>query len=119
MRWWTRTCPTTSAPHVELMKSVARRVSDGRMLGWVKTWLEMAVEEDDGKGGKRRTNRARKERHPARSADLPITQQPCVVSFWAGRCYAQNFCAKIVNWTAWCSAKRRPARCWRQHSWKG
>ena len=32
------------------------------MLGWVKAWLEMAVEEDDGKGGTRRTNRARRER---------------------------------------------------------
>ena len=49
-------------PHAELLKSVARRVSDGRMLGWVKAWLEMAVEEDDGKGGTRRTNRARRER---------------------------------------------------------
>ena len=46
-------------PHAELLKSVARRVSDGRMLGWVKAWLEMAVEEDDGKGGTRRTNQAR------------------------------------------------------------
>ena len=49
-------------PHAELIKSVARRVSDGGMLGLIKAWLEMAVEEDDGKGGKRRTNRARKER---------------------------------------------------------
>ena len=49
-------------PHAELLKSVARRVSDGRMLGWVKAWLEMAVEEDDGKGVTRRTNRARRER---------------------------------------------------------
>ena len=49
-------------PHAELLKSVARRVSDGRMLGWVKGWLEMAVEEDNGKGGTRRTNRARRER---------------------------------------------------------
>ncbi len=49
-------------PHAELLKSIARRVSDGRMLGWIKAWLEMAVEEDDGKGGKRRTNRARRER---------------------------------------------------------
>ena len=49
-------------PHAELLRSVARRVSDGRMLGWVKAWLEMAVEEDDGRGGKRRTNRARRER---------------------------------------------------------
>ena len=49
-------------PHAELLKSLARRISDGRMLGWVKAWLEMAVEEDDGKGGKRRTNRSRQER---------------------------------------------------------
>jgi len=42
-------------PHQELMKSVARRVSDGAMLALIKSWLEMAVEEDDGKGNKRRT----------------------------------------------------------------
>ena len=49
-------------PHAELLHCVARRVSDGPMLGWVKAWLEMAVEEDDGRGGTRRTNRARRER---------------------------------------------------------
>ena len=43
------------------MRSVARRVSDGRLLGWIKAWLEMPVEEDDG-NGKRRTNQARRER---------------------------------------------------------
>jgi RNA-directed DNA polymerase len=42
-------------PHHELMKSIARRVSDGAMLALIKSWLEMAVEEEDGKGGKRRT----------------------------------------------------------------
>ena len=42
-------------PHHELMKSIARRVSDGAMLALIKSWLEMAVEEDDGKGNKRRT----------------------------------------------------------------
>lgn len=41
-------------PHHELMKSIARRISDGAMLALIKRWLEMAVEEDDGKGGKRR-----------------------------------------------------------------
>ncbi len=49
-------------PHADLLRSIARRVSDGRLLGWVKAWLEMAVEEDDGRGGRRRTNRARRER---------------------------------------------------------
>ena len=43
-------------PHAELLRSIARRVSDGRLLGWVKAWLEMAVEEDDGRGGRRRTS---------------------------------------------------------------
>ena len=32
-------------PHAEPVKSVARRVSDGRMLGLVKAWLEMPVNE--------------------------------------------------------------------------
>ena len=49
-------------PHAEMMKSIARRVSDGRMLRLIKAWLVMPVEEDDGKGGKRLTNRARKEK---------------------------------------------------------
>jgi RNA-directed DNA polymerase len=41
-------------PHQELMKSLARRVSDGAMPALIKAWLEMAVEEDDGKGNKRK-----------------------------------------------------------------
>ena len=49
-------------PHAGFVKRIARRVSDGRMLRLIKAWLEMPVEEDDGKGGKRRTNRARRER---------------------------------------------------------
>ena len=41
--------------HHELMKSIARRVSDGAMLALIKSWLQMAVEENDGKGGRRPT----------------------------------------------------------------
>ena len=50
-----------SIPHAELMKSVARRVSDGAMLHLIKMWLEMPVEEDDGKGKRRRTTRNKDE----------------------------------------------------------
>ena len=39
-----------SIPHAELMKSVSRRVSDGRVLRLIKMWLEAPVEETDGKG---------------------------------------------------------------------
>jgi RNA-directed DNA polymerase len=46
-------------PHHELMQSMARRVSDGAMLALIKAWLQMAVEEDDGKGGRRRTTQAK------------------------------------------------------------
>jgi RNA-directed DNA polymerase len=44
----------TIARH-QLMKSVARRVSDGAMLGLIQQWLEMPVEETDERGRKRRT----------------------------------------------------------------
>jgi RNA-directed DNA polymerase len=44
-----------SIPHAELMKSVARRVSDRHLLHLIKMWLEAPVEEDHGKGAKKRT----------------------------------------------------------------
>ena len=48
-----------SIPHAELMKSVARRIVDRRVLHLIKLWLECAVEETDDRGGKRRTTEAR------------------------------------------------------------
>jgi group II intron reverse transcriptase/maturase len=48
-----------SIPHVELMKSVARRISDGQMLKLIKMWLVMPVEETDDRGRKQRTTRAK------------------------------------------------------------
>jgi len=41
-------------PHAELMRSVARRVSDGAMLHLTKMWLRMPVQEQDRESGKRR-----------------------------------------------------------------
>ena len=46
-----------SIPQSELMKSVARRVCDGPLLGLIKAWLEMPVEECDERGRKQRTTR--------------------------------------------------------------
>lgn len=48
-----------SIPHALLIKSVARRVSDGAMLALIKAWLQTPVEEEDGGGGKRRTTEAK------------------------------------------------------------
>ena len=42
-------------PHAELMKSVARRVSDGRILHLIKMWLQAPVEEIDDRGRRHRT----------------------------------------------------------------
>ena len=50
-----------SIPHVELMKSVARRVVDGAMLHLIKMWLEAPVEETDEDGRKHRSTRNRDE----------------------------------------------------------
>ena len=102
-------------PHAELIKSVARRVSDGRMLGLIKAWLEMAVEEDDGKGGKRRTNRARKERKgtPQGSPLSPLLSNIYMRRFilgWKTLGFARHFCAEIVSYADdFCVLGKAPA----------
>ena len=90
-------------PHAESLKSLARRISDGRMLGLIKAWLEMPVGEDDGKGGKRRTNRARKERKgtPQGSPISPLLSNIYMRRFvlgWKTLGHARHFCAEIVNY---------------------
>ena len=88
-------------PHAELLKSLARRISDGRMLKLIKAWLEMPVEEDDGKGGKRRTYRARKERKgtPQGSPISPLASNLYMRRFvlgWKMLGYARHFRSEIV-----------------------
>jgi group II intron reverse transcriptase/maturase len=51
-----------SIPHAELMKSVARRIVDRRVLHLITMWLECPVEETDDRGRKTRTTEAKDKR---------------------------------------------------------
>ena len=48
-----------SIPHAELMRSLARRIVDRRVLHLIKMWLECSVEETDDRGRKTRTTEAK------------------------------------------------------------
>ena len=102
-------------PHAELMKSIARRVSDGRMLGLIKAWLTMPVVEEDGEGGTRRTNRARKERKgtPQGAPISPLLSNIYMRRFilgWKVLGHARRFGAEIVNYADdFCVLGKAPA----------
>ena len=73
------------------------------MLGWIKLWLEMAVVEDDGKGGQCRTNRARRERKgtPQGAPISPLLSNVYMRRFllrWKLLGLARRFGAEIVNY---------------------
>lgn len=51
-----------SIPHADLLKSVARRVVDRRVLHLITMWLECSVEETDRQGRKKRTTEAKDNR---------------------------------------------------------
>ena len=90
-------------PHAALMRSISRRVSDGRLLGWIKAWLEMAVEQDDGRGGRRRTNRARREHKgtPQGAPLSPLLSNLYMRRFivgWKVLGYARRFKAEVVTY---------------------
>src|SRR3979490_447277 len=51
-----------SIPHTDLLKSVARRIVDRRVLHLIKMWLECPVEETDQRGRTTRTTEARDSR---------------------------------------------------------
>jgi RNA-directed DNA polymerase len=92
-----------SIPHAELMKSVARRVSDGRLLALIKNWLETPVEEMDERGRKHRTTRNRDEgRGTPQGAPLsPLLSNLYMRRFilgWKVQGYERRLDAHIVNY---------------------
>jgi len=92
-----------SIPHVELMKSVVRRVSDKHVLRLVKMWLVAPVEETDERGNKRRTTRNKDERRgsPQGSPISPLLANLYMRRFllgWKVLGYERRLKAKIVNY---------------------
>lgn len=88
-----------SIPHAELMKSVARRVSDSSLLHLVKMWLEAAVEETDERG---RTSRSTRNRDEGRG-----TPQGGVLSPLLANLYMRRF---VIGWSRLGHAERLDAR---------
>lgn len=92
-----------SIPHHELMKSVARRVSDSQMLALIKSWLEMPVEETDERGVVKRTTRNRDEGlgTPQGAVISPLLANLYMRRFvlgWDKLGYVQRLDAKLVNY---------------------
>jgi group II intron reverse transcriptase/maturase len=92
-----------SIPHAELMKSVARRVSDKHLLHLVKMWLETPVEETDERGRKQRTTRNRdaKRGTPQGAPISPLLSNLYMRRFilgWKVLGHERRLRAKIVNY---------------------
>src|SRR5262249_29616396 len=90
-------------PHAELMKSVARRVSDGAVLAVIKQWLVAAVEETDARGKMRRTKRPQGERRgtPQGAPISPLLSNLYMRRFilgWKVLGHEQRLDAHIVNY---------------------
>ena len=73
-------------PHTDLLKSVARRIVDRRVLHLIKMWLERPVEETDQRGRTTRTTEARDSRRgiPQGSPLSPLPANLCMRRFVLG-----------------------------------
>jgi group II intron reverse transcriptase/maturase len=92
-----------SIPHSELMKSVARRISDKHVLRLIKMWLVAPVEETDERGRKRRTtlNRDTGRGIPQGAPISPLLSNLYMRRFalgWKVLGHERRLSARIVNY---------------------
>ena len=92
-----------SIPHAELMKSLARRIADPKMLHLIKMWLVVPVEETDDRGRTKRTtqNRDRKRGIPQGAPISPLLANLYMRRFvlgWKRLGVAKRLKAHIVNY---------------------
>jgi RNA-directed DNA polymerase len=92
-----------SIPHAELMKCLARRVSDKALLHLLKQWLEAPVEELDDRGHRQRTTRNKDlgQGTPQGAPLSPLLANLYMRRFvlgWKQQGHADQFRARIVNY---------------------
>jgi RNA-directed DNA polymerase len=89
-------------PHADLLKSVARRVSDGAVLHLLRQWLKSPIEEEDETGGVKRTGgRDHAMGTPQGGVISPLLANVYMNRFlraWRERGMAQRLQAKVVNY---------------------
>lgn len=92
-----------SIPHPELLRSLARRIVDRRVLQLLKLWLECAVEETDDRGRTIRTTGAKDQRRgiPQGSPISPLLANLYMRRFvlgWKRRGLEQSLGTRIVTY---------------------